>query len=280
MLKTKTIVLDNKESIVYREYGTGNEILIFIHGNICSGIFFEPFLNYFNKNKYRILIPDLRGFGESSYLTKINSISDFSDDLNDFFSKLNINNFTLLGWSAGGPICMNYSSSYPMKVKSLILINSVGVNGYPMYDENGKKYISVEEISQEKSQVLPVLNAIKNQDKLFIKNLWNNAIYIYKKPNCQQSEIEVSASLKQRNLPEVYLALSNFNMTSILFPNIPSLIIFGDSDSIIKKEDIFLTAKYLNTNNIIKILNCGHSPFIDSPNELFKYIDNFIKNFK
>lgn len=174
---------------------------------------------------------------------------------------------------------MNYSASYPMKVKSLILINSVGVNGYPMYDENGKKYISVKEISQEKSQVLPVLNAIKNQDKLFIKNLWNNVIYIYKKPNCQQSEIEALASLKQRNLPEVYLALSNFNMTSTLFPNIPSLIIFGDSDSIIKKEDIFLTAKYLNTDYIIKILNCGHSPFLDSPNELFKYIDNFINKF-
>lgn len=271
-----TTTLANNEVIKYRKYGNGKKILILIHGNICSGIFFEPFLKYFDPDKYTIFIPDLRGFGESSYFKKINNISDFVKDLKYFFINLNIEKFSLLGWSAGGAICLNYSLIYPEDVTNLILVNSVGILGYPMLDENGQKYLTIEEISKEKSQVLPVLKALQSKNKSFIRNLWDNVIYIHNKPNAIQADKEATFALMQRNLPEVYLALSNFNISSFTFPHIPTLIIFGENDSIISEEDILLTASYLNTNNIIKLKNTGHSPFIDCPDKLFKEIDSFI----
>lgn len=274
----KNITLTNGETIAYREYGTGSKLILMIHGNICSGKYFESFMRYFEEDNYRIIVPDLRGFGESSYQNPIASVSDFSDDLEEILNKLGVKEFAMLGWSAGGCVCMDYSQRYPEKVQCLILVDSVGINGCPMYDENGVKYSSVQEMSKEKTQVAPALDAISRKDKDYMKTLWSNVIYIHKKPTEAEANEQAEASLKQRNLAEVYLALSDFDLTLNCHIDTPTMIVFGCDDKIVSEEENLLTAKIIKAKRFVKLPDCGHSPFMDCPDDLSKQIKAFIEN--
>lgn len=50
---------------------------------------------------YKIYAVDLRGFGESSYRTPVNSLHDFAADLNEWARRVGLPSFLLMGWSAG-----------------------------------------------------------------------------------------------------------------------------------------------------------------------------------
>ncbi|SUB94792.1 alpha/beta fold hydrolase [Peptoniphilus indolicus] len=102
-MKCRTIEI-NGEEIFYREKGTG-PILLLIHGNISSSIFFTEMIEELSK-EYRVIAPDLRGYGNSSYNKKINSISEFADDIREFVIELDLKEFYILGWSLGGGIVM------------------------------------------------------------------------------------------------------------------------------------------------------------------------------
>lgn len=59
----------------YKKTGIGAQNLILIHGNICAGLHFEPILPHLLQ-EFCVYIPDLRGFGESSYVSAVESIED------------------------------------------------------------------------------------------------------------------------------------------------------------------------------------------------------------
>ncbi|MEF9933089.1 MAG: alpha/beta hydrolase [Cetobacterium sp.] len=268
------IKLSNNEIISYRKIGNGSKVMIMIHGNICSGLHFKPIIPYLPRD-YTVYIPDLRGFGQSSYIKKINEIGDLSKDLHEFIKKLKIESFALLGWSAGGCVCLDYASNYPENIDALILIESVGYKGCPVYDP---------------AQVMTISNAINSKDTNFMEELWDKAIYVNKKPDEKDNKEYIEASLNQRNLIEIYRALSTFNISNenngcsngnnnIKNIKAPVLLTWGENDCIVSKEEIDETAKALNSKSeVIVLKNSGHSPFLDCPEYLMSKIESFLAN--
>lgn len=217
-LSVKKVKLDNGEVLAYRETGRGNDILVLVHGNMCSGIHFMPLLQRLPK-QFKAYIVDLRGFGDSTYNNSVGSIKDFSDDIFDFTNKIGIKKFTLIGWSAGGSICLQFSANYPELVKKIILINSADYRGCPLFkrDENGKVlsgqiYKNKEEMAKD-IEVAPCLEAIENKNFDDMSSLWNMAIYTNQKPSPEENELYINATLKQRNLVDVYWVLALFNIS-------------------------------------------------------------------
>lgn len=202
-IKLKKIKLSNGETISYTHVENGLPPLVMLHGNICSGLHFNEFIPYISQ-KYDLFIPDMRGFGESSYMNPITCIQDLSEDMADFTDKLHLDRFDLLGWSAGGAVCMRFAIDYPNKVNNLLFIDSVSYKGCPMYDANGLAFIDCFSMRKEQTQVLPAQTAIEKQDIEFMSQLWDKAIYTHKKPASGEMIAYAKASLKQRNLPETY----------------------------------------------------------------------------
>ena len=69
-------LLPQGESLYYQVIGQGAP-LVLVHGNLCAGAHFAPFLPYLPKG-IACYIPDLRGAGKSSYHTPLHSIDDLS----------------------------------------------------------------------------------------------------------------------------------------------------------------------------------------------------------
>lgn len=266
-----------------------------IHGNTSAGLFFESLFDLI-PDDISLIVPDLRGYGNSSYNENIETINDFSEDLKLLLDELQIKELDVLDWSLGGAVAMELATSYPKLVKNLILLSSGSLKGYPTFkkDSSGKQifpeiYSSKEELATDFVQIIPLLNAYREKNLDYLKMIFDYVIYTgKKKPNDSDNTRWLTETLKQRNLVDANWALANFNLSTT--PNFyingnskinnleaRTLIIWGDKDVTVPK--------YMFDENISNIKNAltliyegaGHSIIVDEPEKLVKDILDFIK---
>jgi pimeloyl-ACP methyl ester carboxylesterase len=76
---------------------------------------------------YRVIVPDLPGFGESSPLEAQHSVENYVEWLKDFIDSLGLNERPiLLGHSFGSIVVSSYASLYQKSISKLIIINPIG----------------------------------------------------------------------------------------------------------------------------------------------------------
>jgi pimeloyl-ACP methyl ester carboxylesterase len=112
--------------------------VFFIHGNASSSRFFEETLAALPP-RYRGLAPDLRGYGDSETkpLDATRGLGDFSDDLHALVEALGLEEFHLVGWSAGGSVAMRYTMDRPSGVASLVLVDPMSPYGFGGTKDSG-----------------------------------------------------------------------------------------------------------------------------------------------
>ncbi|ERJ11818.1 intracellular short-chain-length polyhydroxyalkanoate depolymerase [Haloplasma contractile] len=273
--------LENGETLAYRKTGTKEETLLLIHGNMSSSIHYDIVMEEL-EDDYTIYAVDLRGFGESSYNKPVNSLHDFAKDIELFIKELNIDHFSVIGWSTGGGVALELAADLPQQVMKIILVESVGIKGYPMFkkDETGKPILTEristkEEIAEDPVQVLPILKAYEMENTDFIRQIWNMTIYTNNKPSEERYERYLKEIIKQRNLVDVDYSLVHFNMTDesngvadgsgrVNHIKAPVLIIQGEKDLVVPVNFAQETKKHLGQRSELKILkDSGHSPITD-----------------
>lgn len=97
--------------------------VILIHGNCSAARFFEETMLALPP-QFRVLAPDLRGYGRSERVPvdATRGLRDFSDDLYALVQTLGLQRPHLLGWSLGGAIAMQYAIDHPDALASLTLV--------------------------------------------------------------------------------------------------------------------------------------------------------------
>ena len=116
-----------EDGIFYYEGGkTCQETVILIHGFADSKTGHLMVANKLLSN-YRVLIPDLPGFGENHRIHQTTySISLLSEKIIELLHEKALKNVHVLGNSLGGAVAMDIASRKPELVKSLILVGSAG----------------------------------------------------------------------------------------------------------------------------------------------------------
>ncbi len=104
----------------YKQYGVGNDIVL-LHGWGQNIAMMDP-LGEKLKDKHRITIIDLPGFGLSNEPDYAYDVSDYVELVHDLLESLEIENPILIGHSFGGRISIIYASKYD--VKKLVLFGS------------------------------------------------------------------------------------------------------------------------------------------------------------
>lgn len=106
-------------TLYYQEKGK-KEPFILLHGNGEDGSYFKKQMDYFS-DRYRMIALDTRGHGKSPRGIMPFTIEQFSCDLYDFMTALEIPKAVILGFSDGANIAMKFAMKYPDRVKALIL---------------------------------------------------------------------------------------------------------------------------------------------------------------
>ena len=109
--------------LYYEEAGTGPALLM-LHGLGASLEDWEfqvpEFARYF-----RVITPDLRGFGRSGRGTQPASIARFAQDMAALLDHLRIDSFFLVGYSMGGAVAQELALMRPQAVPRMVIANSM-----------------------------------------------------------------------------------------------------------------------------------------------------------
>ena len=84
------------ETLAYLDEGRGDVVLM-IHGNMSSSVHYEPLIQRIS-DRYRCIAVDLRGFGDSSYNNRFDTLEELADDVSAFLDALEIPSVYLVGW--------------------------------------------------------------------------------------------------------------------------------------------------------------------------------------
>lgn len=257
-LVRKEITLPNGLHYAYLEGGQG-EPLVLLHGFGGNKDTFTRVSRYLTKN-YRVIIPDITGFGESVKPTKVDySPPTQAERLRVLFQALGIANLHLGGNSMGGQIAIIYASLYPAEVKSLWLLSPAGVWSAPKSDVLNK----IIETGQN------VLTA-KNTEEF--KRIM--ALGMKKVPYIPKPMLTVLAQERIQNVTleqEIFKEILDCSIEKkIAGMEIKTLIVFGDQDRIISLETAEILNSLLPNSTSIVLKNVGHVAMFEKPQQCAK----------
>ncbi len=107
----------------YRDEGAG-PVLVLLHGLGGSINDWEFQIPVFAEH-YRVIAPDLRGFGDTARGRRSSSVPRFAADIHGFLQVLGISDCLLIGHSMGGAVALQYTLEHPASVHRLVIANSV-----------------------------------------------------------------------------------------------------------------------------------------------------------
>ena len=252
--------------IAYLEGGTGDTIIM-LHGFAVNKDNWPWLAKYFTPN-YRVIIPDLPGFGDSSKPqdAKYNIMSQV-ERLNLFVKELKLTKFHIVGNSMGGDIAGNYAVAYPEMVKTLALFDSAGVvspikseltlllekGSNPLVVKDQKGYEGLLEFCFNKPPQLPSF-----MKKYFAKQAMEAAPFNEKIFN----EISTDIIALEGKLDKI---------------TAPTLIVWGDSDKVIHVSSVGVFEKNIKGSKSAIIKDCGHAPMLEKPQETASIYQDFLK---
>ena len=106
------------------------QTIVLVHGYAGCAETWEYQINHFG-HQYRVVVPDLRGHGQSDAPFSEYTMPELVEDINTIADTLDLpEKFVLVGHSFGGSICAEYAASHPERLEKLVLIATAGE--YPL----------------------------------------------------------------------------------------------------------------------------------------------------
>jgi pimeloyl-ACP methyl ester carboxylesterase len=120
-----------RASVLERPSAAASSVVVFVHGNVSSSLFWQPTMLALDPSVRGIAI-DLRGFGESETLAvdATRGVRDFSDDVASVLDAMGVERANLVGWSMGGGVVLQFLLDHPERAQSITLVSPVSPYGF------------------------------------------------------------------------------------------------------------------------------------------------------
>ena len=248
--------------------GKGKPVLL-IHGWGTSGKIWEGCEELIKKD-YKLFIIDLPGMGSSPIINPYNI-----KKLIEQIDKIIPEKVTIIGWSLGGLIAIQYALKYPKKINSLICISStpcfVQKKGWSYgVDMNFFKKFNRDFISNWRKTLKKffILQLIKSKtNKMIINKLEND--FIGKSPPSKEALKKTLSILEETDI-----------RNDIKKINLPTLVIAGRKDMITDYRSTIWLKKNIKNSESYIFDNAGHMPFVSHKKEFVGLIKKFIEKYK
>lgn len=245
--------------IEYTDTGSGDAVVL-LHGWGSCKEAFAPVIATVSE-KYRVIAPDLPGFGKSSEPPDVWDVGDFADLIKRFIVSLGLEKIILLGHSYGGRVSIKLaaSTSLPFEISKLILVDSAGIIprrgiGYKMrvYSYKAAKKIMN---TPPLRKLFP--GAVEKMQKKRGSSDWQNASPVMR--GCLVKAVNEDL---EPLLPRI---------------TAETLLIWGTEDDATPICDGELMEKRIPGAGLAKIPGAGHFSWLDSPAVFDAVIRSYLK---
>lgn len=252
---------------VYLDGGKG-ETILFLHGFGAEKDRWGTFLPAFSKS-YRLIVPDLPGFGESSRIASARfDIPSQVKRLSKFVEAIGLDRFHVVGISMGGYISAYYASEHSEKVMSLCLMDAAGV------DSRIPSHLLQQ---HEKDGKVPFLYRTTDEFNDLMRLLFYRPPWLpgrFKDYMVQQGDRDYDFREKiLRDMVE-----GGMNLLESRLPRIQArtLIIWGANDRIVHVSSVEKFQEGLRNHHTVILEHCGHIPYFEKAKETRRAYRRFL----
>jgi pimeloyl-ACP methyl ester carboxylesterase len=110
-------------TVAYTDEGSG-EPLVLVHGHPFDRSMWDPQVAHFAQAGWRVIAPDLRGYGDTTVVPGTTMLETFARDIADLLDHLEVGQAVVGGLSMGGQIVMEFYRLFPGRARALLLADT------------------------------------------------------------------------------------------------------------------------------------------------------------
>ena len=260
-MKEKSVKVDGYK-IRYLVDGRSKKNLLLIHGLGASAERWEYVIPHFAKN-YRVIVPDLIGCGQSDKPTIDYTTHYLSEFIKKFLDHIGIDKVAIIGSSLGGQIAAEFASRNNEIVENLVLGSPSGIMKHTTPALDAYIMAALYPNDENAQHAFEMMSVDKPIDEITIKGF----VKRMKLPNAKMAFMSTLLGLKDAEI--ISQKLSTINS--------PTLIVWGENDPVIpiKYASSFISG--INDCRFVKMLGCGHTPYVEKPDKFYQSVSEFLK---
>lgn len=249
-------------NISYTDEGRGVPVL-FVHGFPLSRGAWQKQVDAL-RSSYRVIAPDLRGFGESDAGTGVTTMAQFADDLHELLEQRATGPVILIGHSMGGYVLFAFLRQYPALVRGLVLVGTkAGADGA---EGAATRRATAEKVQKEGVQVVvnamaPKMLAADNHDAAMATQV--RALMTPSKPAGV-----IGALLGMAERPDSTPDLARIT--------VPTLIITGANDVLIPSTESEALNRGIQNSELHIIAHAGHLVSFEQPDKFNQILQEWL----
>lgn len=225
------------------DIGNSNEVILFLHGLGADAHSWDEQADFF-QDEYRLIIPDLRGHGQTPLGSETFSLELCADDIYRLLSELHIKKVHICGFSLGGMIAFEFAVKYPEMLHSFCIINTLA--SFKLFNF---KEVFAFNLRRLFIRILP----LKVLARLMSKKLFSN-----KDKHLRQRLIKMSEHVNKEGYKTFLDAMPNWDLRQQLsFIKVKSLILGSEFDYDIFKGKAEL-AEAMPDAHFLELKACHH----------------------
>ena len=237
--------------------------LVLVHGFLGSSKMWKPQIDFF-KYHFRVITPDLPGFGRSNKAKSHKSIQSISNLILECLEEKKIKKFHLLGHSMGGMIVQEMAKKDGDKISKLICYSTGPIGEMP------ERFETIEE-SRQKLKRIGLESTTRNIAKTWF-TLGEKAEHF---ELCIQSGKETSIEAAENAL----IAIKEYNgVNNLKFIKNKTLIIWGDKDKSYNLKQVKTLKKNISNSSLVIFEGCAHNVHLEKIEEFNRTVFNFINS--
>lgn len=245
----------------YLDYGSSKKTLVLIHGLGASA---ERWLGVIPhlKSEYRLIIPDLIGFGHSDKPSIDYTTEFLSGFVFRFLEALGIEKANLIGSSLGGQIVAECASTQNDIIEKLVLVSPSGMmkRTTPALD------------AYMLAALYPTLDNAHTAFSMMVENgevhekLVNDFVTRMTLPNAKLAFLSTVLGIRNS---------ANFE-DRIRKIKSPTLIVWGKQDKLIPVEYASPFMAAIKESKFVEMPECGHVPHVEQPKKFSEIVSSFL----
>jgi len=252
----------NGNKIRYLESGDSKKTLVLIHGLGASAERWDQVIPLFSDN-YRVVVPDIIGFGYSDKPLVDYTPEFFSEFLKKFFVASDIKRPNLIGSSLGGQMAADYTASHPQNIEKLVLVSPSGnmTKSTPALDA----YIMAALYPNEQS-AKNAFELMEGSGHIVREEIINGFVERMRLPNAKLAFMSTLLGIKNSKL-----------ITSKLQTiSTPTMIIWGSDDPVIPIQHADSFVSTIQDCRFFRMDGCGHTPYVQDPHTFASKVLEFL----